>query len=236
MHQDEIKAIFDQQAASYDAQWAKTAPIKDCLYFLLEPLFAELPVDAQILCVGVGTGAELANLAQKHPAWRFTAVEPSGSMLDLCRQRAEKEGFASRCQFHEGYLESLSANGAYDAATCFLVSQFILDQKARSEFFRGISRKLKVGGILASSDLASDVDSSEYEVLLRAWMSMMAASDVTPEAIDRMRKAYSSDVGVLPPSRVASIIETGGFEPPIQFFQAGLIHAWVSKRASSKAA
>lgn len=236
MHQDEIKAIFDQQAASYDTQWAKTAPIKDCLYFLLESLFTELPADARILCVGVGTGAELAHLAKKNPAWRFTAVEPSGPMLDVCRQRAEKDGFASRCHFHEGYLDSLSVTEPHDAATCFLVSQFILDRQARSEFFREISRKLKSEGILASSDLASDVESSEYEVLLRAWMNMMAASDTSPEGIDRMRKAYANDVGVLPPGVVASIIESGGFEPPAQFFQAGLIHAWLSKRAPSNVA
>jgi tRNA (cmo5U34)-methyltransferase len=236
MHQDEIKAIFDQQAASYDAQWAKTAPIKNCLHFLLESLFAELPADARILCVGVGTGAELAHLAQKNPAWRFTAVEPSGPMLDVCRQRAAKEGFASRCHFHEGYIDSLSVNDPHDAATCVLVSQFILDQQARSEFFRQISRKLKPGGILASSDLASDVTSSEYEVLLRAWVNMMAASDISREAIDRIRKAYSNDVAVLPPGRVASIIEAGGFERPVQFFQAGLIHAWLSKRAPGNAA
>lgn len=236
MNQDEIKAIFDQQAASYDTQWAKTAPIKDCLYFLLESLFAELPADARILCVGVGTGAELASLAKKNPAWRFTAVEPSGPMLDVCRQRAEMEGFASRCQFHQGYLDSLSATELHDAATCFLVSQFILDQQARSEFFREISRHLKADGILASSDLASDVESSEYDVLLRAWMNMMASSDISPEGRDRIRKAYAHDVGVLPPHRVASIIEAGGFAPPVPFFQAGLIHAWLSKRAPSRAA
>jgi tRNA (cmo5U34)-methyltransferase len=130
MHQDEIKAIFNQQAASYDAQRAKTAPITDCLYFLLESLFAGLPANARILCVGVGTGAELAHLAKKNPGWQFTAVEPSGSMLDVCRQRARKEGFASRCHFHEGYLDSLPATEPHDAATCFLVSQFILDRQA----------------------------------------------------------------------------------------------------------
>lgn len=38
MDQDAIKAIFDQQAAGYDAQWARTAPINRCLYVLLESL------------------------------------------------------------------------------------------------------------------------------------------------------------------------------------------------------
>ncbi len=136
-------------------------------------------------------------------------------------QWVEKEGFASRCNFHEGYLESLSVGVSHDAATCFLVSQFILEQQARSEFFREIANKL----ILASSDLASDVDLSEYEVLLHAWMHMMAAADISPEGVERMRKAYANDVGVLPPNTIASIIESAGCERPVQFFQAGLIHA-----------
>lgn len=230
MNQDEIKAIFDQQAAGYDAQWAKTLPIRDCLHLLLESAFAEIPSDANVLCVGVGTGSELAHLAYRNPRWKFTAVDPSGAMLDVCRRLAEKEGFSDRCVFHEGYLESLASDGKFDAATCFLVSQFMLDQCARSGLFREILRKLKPGGTLASSDLASDVQSPEYEVLLRAWMNMMAASDISPEGIDRMRKAYANDVGVLPPLEVASIIQAGGFEPPVQFFQAGLIHGWLSKR------
>lgn len=231
MDQEQVKAIFDQQAAGYDSQWAKTAPIKDCLYFLLGSLFADLPASASVLCVGVGTGAELAALAHANPGWRFTAVEPSGPMLEVCRQRAETEGFAARCRFHPGYLDSLPEIGLHDAATCFLVSQFILDPQARSDFFRGIARRLKPDGILASSDLAADVESPEYEVLLRAWMKMMAASDVSPEAMDRMRMAYANDVGVLAPGRIASIIESGGFRLPVQFFQAGLIHAWLSRRA-----
>jgi signal transduction histidine kinase len=32
------------------------------------------------------------------------------------------------------------------------------------------------------------------------------------------------------PLVIASIIEAGGFETPVQFFQAGLIHAWFSRR------
>ena len=67
-------------------------------------------------------------------------------------------------------------------------------------------------------------------------MSMMASSDISPEGIERMRKAYANDVGVLPPIKIASIIEAGGFEPSVQFFQAGLIHAWLSKRALSNVA
>ncbi|UWN51297.1 hypothetical protein ASALC70_03524 [Alcanivorax sp. ALC70] len=79
--------------------------------------------------------------------------------------------------------------------------------------------------------LASDLASPEYEVLLRAWMTMMASSAVSSEMLEHMRHAYANDVGVLPPEKIAALIAAGGFTLPTRFFQAGLIHAWCSRRA-----
>lgn len=226
MRSDEIKAIFDQQASGYDERWAKTAPIRDALYFLLQAVFADLPADARILCVGAGTGEEIDWFAQRFPRWSFIAVEPSGAMLEICRAKAVKGGYASRCRFHEGYLESLPVQDAFDAATCFLVSQFILDPQSRSDFFGAIGARLRPGGILASSDLASDVASSEYEALLDVWLKMMLVAGIPAAGLEQMRAAYARDVGVLPPARIASIIRAGGFDEPVLFYQSGLIHAW----------
>ena len=231
MRSDEIKAIFDQQASSYDERWAKTAPIRDALHFLLEAVFAKLPANARILCIGAGTGEEIDYLAKRFPQWKFAAVEPSGAMLDVCRGKAEKGGYSSRCHFHEGYLESMPAQDTFDAATCFLVSQFILEQEARADFFRAIAARLRPGGILASSDLASEVGSREYDALLNAWLDMMLAAGIPAAGLDQMRAAYARDVAVLPPAQIASIIKSGGFDEPVMFYQAGLIHAWFSKRA-----
>ncbi|HEX5664449.1 MAG TPA: class I SAM-dependent methyltransferase, partial [Xanthomonadaceae bacterium] len=132
-------------------------------------------------------------------------------------------------------LDSLPTGQLHDAATCFLVSQFILEPEARSAFFREIADRLKPGGILASSDLASDTGSPEYAALLRTWLQLMASGGVTPEGLERMRQAYARDVAVLPPEHVASIIRSGGFDTPVRFFQAGLIHAWYFRRASPEA-
>ena len=234
MNPDQLTSLFDQQAAGYDAQWARTQPVRDCLHLLLEAALAELPADAHMLCVGVGTGAELAHLARKRPDWRFTALDPSGGMLEVCQRLAVQEGFSDRCRFHEGYLETLRGDAEFDAATCFLVSQFILDRTARIAFFRQIARRLRSGGLLASTDLCADVTSPEYEVRLRAWMNLMSASGVPPEGLERMRKAYAQDVGVRPPDEVASMILAGGFESAVPFFQAGLIHGWISRRADGR--
>ena len=226
MQPKEIEAIFDQQAATYDQQWARLAPLRDALNLLIGAVFSDLPDNARILCVGAGTGAEILYLAQKFPQWHFTAVEPSAPMLAVCRRRAEEAGIASRCEFHCGYLDSLPSSKAFDAATSILVSQFILGNAARVDFFRAIANRLRPGGQLVSADLASDVNSEAYQSLLEVWLRMMTAAEVTEEMRERMRTTYGRDVAVLPPEDVASLIMSGGFKAPVLFHQAGLIHAW----------
>jgi tRNA (cmo5U34)-methyltransferase len=45
-----------------------------------------------------------------------------------------------------------------------------------------------------------------------------------------MKEMYKNDVNVLTPHQVAAIIESGGFQLPVQFFQSGFMHAWFAKR------
>ena len=54
MQPEELKAVFDQQASGYDEQWVRMAPIRDGLHFHLEFIFADVPANARILCVGAG--------------------------------------------------------------------------------------------------------------------------------------------------------------------------------------
>lgn len=238
MQQEEITALFDKQASSYDQQWSKLAPINDALHLLTSAVLSDLPPQAHILCVGAGTGAEILYLAQKFPAWHFTAVEPSLAMLAVLQRRAEDHGIASRCVFHGGYLDSLPANGVFDAATAFLVSQFILERHRRSQFFRSIAERLRPEGMLISSDLAGDVAATDGRNLLDVWFRVMTGSGAlaSPEDINRMRDAYRRDVAVLPPQEVGDIMTHGGFDAPVLFFQAGMIHAWYAHRVPSHAA
>lgn len=113
------------------------------------------------------------------------------------------------------------------------MSQFILECEARSEFFRTISERLQPGGLLASADLASGA--GDFDPLLRAWLTVMVGTGVSDERVEQARTAYARDVAVLPPAEVASVIESGGFRRPVQLFQAGLLHAWISERASEAA-
>lgn len=233
MDNDEIKALFDQQAPGYDERWAKTAPIREALHCLLEAVFADLPAGARLLCVGAGTGEELIHLASRFPGWTFVAVDPSAAMIARCRAKADAAGILSRCDFHEGFLDTLADQAPFDGATSFLVSQFIQDRIAREAYFRGIAARLVPGGILASSDLAADVGAPAYDDLLEVWFRLMRVAGLPAAGLEQMRAAYARDVAVLPPTDVAAIIAAGGFEAPVPFYQAGLIHGWFTRRRGS---
>lgn len=230
MQKEEITALFDKQAVSYDQQGRRLALINDTLHWLTSIVLVELPPQAHILCVGAGTGTEILYLAQKFPEWHFTVVEPSTAMLAVCYRRAEEQGIASRCVFHAGYLDSLPWTGAFDAATAFLVSQFILERQVRAQFFQSIADRLGPAGIFLSSDLAGDLAAPEGQAQLDLWFRVMSGS-TSPEGVERMRTAYQRDVAVLPPQDVHDLITRGGFDAPVLFFQAGLIHAWFAKRS-----
>lgn len=233
MQPQEPQVAFDHaHAAAYDQRFAKLAAIRDALHLLISAIFADLPADARILCVGAGTGHELIYLAQKFPRWQFAAVEPSEPMMEVCRRKAEERGITSRCVFHCGYLDSLPPSAAFDAATSLLVSQFILAPEARTGFFRGIAERLRPGGYLASADLASDTSSAAYQSLLDVWIRLMRETGSAPEQLERLRVTYGRDVAVLPVEQIGSIIGSAGFETPVLFLQTGLIHAWYAQRAA----
>lgn len=230
MEPAQLEATFDHQSATYDQQWAKLAPFRDGLHLLLGAIFARLPERSRMLCVGAGTGAEIHSLASRFPAWTFTAVEPSSGMVAVAQQRARDYGFADRCTFHTGYLDTLPDSVPFDCASSLLVSQFILNQEDRRRFFAAIANRLNAGGVFVSSDLASDTSTTAYKSLLTVWLRTMAAADVSPERILQMQKAYAKDVAIIPPQQVAAVISSVGFETPVQFYQAGLIHAWYTHR------
>ena len=233
MQKQGSSTLFGQErATTYDQAQARVAPIMDALRLLVCLSFSDLPPEARILCVGVGTGAELFALAAAYPRWSFTAVEPAAPMLETCLHKAAELGVADRCKFHLGYLDSLEDAGPFDAATCLLVSHFLTDRKERIAFFGQIATRLRPGGLLASADLAADLDSPAFATLLPIWRKMLIHSGQPVEVVESYLAALRGGVAVLPPPEVASIIEAGGFREVTAFFQSLLIHGWISRRAA----
>ena len=231
MSTTESSIVFDSdRAKTYDERMNPSAPLFDALRFSMRFVMADLPANAHVLCVGLGTGTELIELAKVYPNWKFTAVEPAKAMLDICRARVADSGLSERCTFHQGALDSLPGGVAYDAATALMVSHGIKEREARIGFFAEIAARLKPGALLVSSDLSSDVTTYNYQKLLESWIGMMKFSGVPADEIEKFISGYVPNNVVLPPREVEAIIEAGGFEAPVQFFQGLLLGAWVSRR------
>lgn len=219
----------EAHAAVYDEQADKLGFLRDALQACLLQVLASLPDEARVVCVGAGTGAEVLSLARAHPGWRFVAVDPAPAMLAICRERIDAAGLADRVTFHEGTLDSLPPAAPFDAATAVLVSQFVLDRAQRRGFFAEIARRLRPGGLLATVDLATAPGTPAFEALWPVWAAMFERVGLPAPQREMMER----HVGLLAPADVAALIAAGGFEPPVQYFQALLMHGWFTRRARS---
>lgn len=216
--------LFDQESASkYDNQRAKLAPLKDALHLCIRMKLSKLPINARVLCVGVGTGSELIYLAQEFPQWHFTVVEPAPAMLKICCEKAQECGIASRCTFHEGYLDSLPDSELFDAATSILVSHFLGDAENRCKYFTELAARLRPGACLINADLASDMSTSDHKSILDVWVNMHEFAEM-PVNTDLF-----SHSTLLSTKQIESIIKSSGFDSSILFFQTLFIHAWFSE-------
>lgn len=219
-------------AATYDTRYEKLAAQRDGLHLLIRILFGSLSEDVRILCVGAGTGTELLALAAAFPRFTFTAVEPSAPMLDVCRRRSAEAGLGDRCEFHHGFLDSLPPGQPFHAATSILVSQFITDRSRRAAFFSEIARRLHPAGLLVNVDLSADLDNPATAPMKDAWAAMLIhAGLATPDhALDYL-EGWRQHVAVLPPTEVATLIATAGFQPPTLCYQSFFIHGWFTQKA-----
>lgn len=221
--------IFNQEMAdAYDRRNSALAPISDGLHFLLRLVLADLPADARLLCVGVGTGAEILSLARVYPGWSFVGVDPSDEMLAVARRRLEQAGVVERCELVRGYAQDVPHDG-FDAAVSLLVAHFIKREDRRA-FYTAIRDRLKPGGRFASAEISGDLDAPEFPAMLEDWKRIQVLMGATPESLAKLSGMMRDVLGVLPPAETEAMWEAAGFRKPVPFFQAFMIRGWHAVR------
>ena len=217
--------FFNRDAAdTYDRRNDALAPISNNLHFLLQLVLADLPVDARVLCVGVGTGAEILSLASAYPGWSFVGVDPSAEMLAVGRRRLEQAGVMRRCELVQGYVED-APREAFDAAVSLLVAHFIKSE-GRPAFYAAIHDRLKPGGRFVSAEISGDLDAPEFPAMLEDWKQVQTLMGATPQSLAKLEGMMREALGVLPPEETQALWRAAGFAMPIPFFQAFIIRGW----------
>ncbi len=217
--------FFNQEVAdAYDRRNAGLKPISDSLHFLMRLVLADLPVEARVLCVGVGTGAEILSLAQAFPRWTFVGVDPSAEMLAVGAHRLTQAGVMDRCTLVHGYVDDVAETG-FDAVVTLLVAHFIR-REGRPAFYAAIRDRLKPGGRFVSAEISADLDAPEFPAMFADWKQVQMLMGATPESLARLEDGLRDVLGVLPVAETEGLWRDAGFALPVPFFQAFMIRGW----------
>ncbi|WP_041802422.1 class I SAM-dependent methyltransferase [Micavibrio aeruginosavorus] len=210
---------------SYDERNNKLAAIADNMHFLIRLLLKDLPTDARILCVGVGTGAEILSLARAYPKWSFVGVDPSMEMLEVCKQNLKNAGISNPCELIHGYIHDVSNTEKFDAVLSILVGHFI-PRDERIAFYTDMQQRLKTGGYFINTEISSDLNSAEFPDMLRAWKTLQMQMGGTDDSIKNIPHLLKNILSVTSPEETENFIRSSGIEQPVRFFQAFMIVGW----------
>lgn len=222
-----------EMAEGYDQRNRGLAPIADNMHFLVRLVLADLPSSARILCVGVGTGAEILSLAGIHPDWSFVGVDPSAGMLDVCRGRLKQAGLLDRCELVHGRVEDVAEGAQFDAVLSMLVAHFV-GRDDRAGFYRNIHDRLKPGGYFVSTEICHDLDSAGFPEMLKNWERVQALMGATPESLQKLPDLLRNALCVLSPEQTEAMLRAAGFPLPVPFFQAFMVCGFYATRQETR--
>ena len=215
-------------AEAYDRRNSALAPISDSLHFLIRLVLADLPLNARVLCVGVGTGTEILSLAKANPGWSFVGIDPSEEMLAVGRSRLEHAGVLHRCELLQGYAEDVTQD-SFDAAVSLLVAHFI-KREDRHRFYSAIHDRLRSGGRFISAEISGDLDAPTFPEMLEDWKQIQSLMGATPETLAKLGDMMRDVLSILPPTETEAMWKAGGFQKPVPFFQAFMIRGWYADK------
>jgi tRNA (cmo5U34)-methyltransferase len=225
--------FFTQEASkAYDERNRKLAPIADGMHFLIRLLLRDHPARSRVLCVGVGTGAEILSLSKAFPEWTFVGVDPSASMLEVCRERLATAGVSDRCELIHGYVHDVPPGENFDVVLSILVAHFV-KREERLSFFRAMSDRLRAGATLINTEISFDLNSPQFPSMLKGWEGVQSMMGATPESLSTLPYQLREVLSVLPPQETENLLSQSGIQLPVRFFQAFMICGWYGTKKKS---
>lgn len=216
---------FTEAAKVYDEKNLQLAPIADNMHFLIRLILKNAPMRARILCVGVGTGAEILSLSKTFPEWTFVGVDPSVGMLNVCRERLEAAGVLSRCELIQGYVHDVPSGENFDVALSVLVAHFV-KREDRLSFYQAMSSRLHPNGVLINTEISYDLNSAEFPLMLKNWEAVQLLMGATPESLANLSQVLREMLSVISPIETEKLLKQSGIQLPVRFFQAFMISGW----------
>lgn len=227
---DSARHFDDRRAQVYDGLIRQVVPGYEVLHRLVAVLLGgELGGGAHLLIAGVGTGAEIANLASDRPGWRFTGFDLSADMLGAARRRVDAAGWGERVDLLRGGVDAVP-DTAFDAATLVLVLHFLPDDGTKQAMLSGLAKRLKPGAPLVLADLHGARGTAEFDRLMATWRAWQLDAGIPEPDVDKGFAHIVKDIHFVPEERLAAMLETAGFGRPERFWGGLLFGGWVAYR------
>ncbi|MBH1944492.1 class I SAM-dependent methyltransferase [Erythrobacter sp. YJ-T3-07] len=224
--------FFDQKVAdSYDERNSRLAPISDGLHFLMRLTLASLPANARVLCVGVGTGADIFALARARADLTFVGVDPSAEMLEIARHRLNEADIGERCELVHGYVEDV-ADRDFAAVVSLFVAHFV-QREDRPAFYRAIYDRLAPGGRFLSAEISGDLDAPQFPAMVEDWKQVQALMGANEDSLASLGETLRNVLSVIGPAETEALWREAGFAVPVPFFQAFMIRGWHADKPSA---
>lgn len=210
----------------YDEHIRKLIPGYEVIHQQVDAILQSvLKPNSHILIVGCGTGYELEYLLKRHPNWKFTAVDPSLTMLQKAQEQVELLGKASQVTFIHGETSALPLENCFDAALSILVAHFIADD-IKPTFFKDIYDRLKENAVLLTYDLMTCINPQQ----LQALRYLCLAQGLTEEQCQKMLERMAQDFFSLTTEGYIKLLQKTGFESVQSYAQVLTYLGFIAKK------
>jgi len=210
----------------YDEHIRKLIPGYEVIHQQVDAILQSvLKPNSHILIVGCGTGYELEYLLKRHPNWKFTAVDPSLTMLQKAQEQVEFLGKSSQVNFIHGETSALPLENCFDAALSILVAHFIADE-VKPTFFKDIYDRLKEKAVLLTYDLMTCINPQQ----LQALRYLCLAQGLTEEQCQKMLERMAQDFFSLTTEGYIKLLQKTGFESVQSYAQVLTYQGFIAKK------
>ena len=210
----------------YDEHIRKLIPGYEVIHQQVDAILQSVLLpNAHILIVGCGTGYELEYLLKRHSNWKFTAVDPSLTMLQKAQEQVELLGKSSQVTFIHGETPALPLENCFDAALSILVAHFIADD-IKPAFFKDIYDRLKENAVLLTYDLMTCINPQQ----LQALRYLCLAQGLTEEQCQKMLERMAQDFFSLTTEGYIKLLQKTGFESVQSYAQVLTYQGFIAKK------
>ncbi|MDP4534747.1 class I SAM-dependent methyltransferase [Alkalimonas collagenimarina] len=216
---------FSNTAGTYDKKNLPLSTLATTLHFLIGLILQPAPARARVLCVGVGTGAEILSLAQSFPQWTFVGIDPAKGMLEVCAERLSQAGILDRCELIHGYVQDLPPGEHYDVVLSILVAHFV-KREDRLGFYQAMWQRLSNNGFFVSAELSYDLNADGFPLILKNWQRVQALMGASADSLEKLPAVLREQLTIISPTDTEALLKQCGIAVPVRFFQAFMISGW----------